>query len=121
MLARFEQSHFSSFPNVDLSSSPNVDRVTALKYWGLFLYRYYFIGREQHGAYGSPWCIKKMKPIEESIKNQSIPSGDSPTLPIPELTIDEISPQQRSVSETEYPSCFSRSSKALGSGENLDT
>jgi hypothetical protein len=35
-----------------------------------------------------------MKPIEESIKNQSIPSGDSPTLPIPELTIDEISPQQ---------------------------
>ncbi|MDB9420784.1 cupin-like domain-containing protein [Microcystis aeruginosa CS-563/04] len=92
MLSDIKQMY--SFPTVDLSSSPSVDHLTTLKYWGLFLYRYYFVGRSQYGAYGSPWCIKKMKPIEESIKNQSIPSGDSPTLPIPELTIDEISPEQ---------------------------
>ncbi len=84
----------SKFPTIDISSSPKVDRVTALRYWLHFLYRFYFVGRKKHGPYGPPRCAEKTQKIEESIKSQSIPYGDAPTLPIPELTIDEISPQQ---------------------------
>lgn len=78
-----------TFPTVDISSSPKVDRITRLKYWSHFLYRYYFVGRAQHGPYGPPWCAEKTRRIEDTIKSQSIPYGDAPTLPVPELTIDD--------------------------------
>ena len=82
------------FPTIDLSASPKVNRLTTLNYWLLFLYRYYFVGRKQYGPYGSPWCIEQMKKIENSIKAQSQTYGDRPTLPIPELNIEDISPEQ---------------------------
>lgn len=83
-----------TFPTIDISSSPKVNRVTALRYWSHFLYRYYFVGRTQHGPYGTLKCAETTKKIEERVKTQSMPYGDAPTLPIPELTVDDISPEE---------------------------
>lgn len=81
------------FPTIDISSAPKVNRLAALEFWSFFLYRYYFLGREDHGPYGPPWCIEKIKEIEASIKEQSIPYGDASTQPIPEVDLDDISPK----------------------------
>ncbi len=84
----------AAFPTIDLSCSPKVERLTACKYWLLFLYRYYFVGRNQYGPYGSPSCVEQMKKIENNIKAQSQSYEDAPTLPIPELSLEDISPEQ---------------------------
>jgi hypothetical protein len=94
LLSLGKNSTAGAFPTIDLSSSPQVKASTAYRYWLLFLYRYYFVGRKEYGPYGSPWCIEQMRKIENTIKNESKVKGDAPTLPIPELKLNDISPEQ---------------------------
>ncbi|WP_248751298.1 cupin-like domain-containing protein [Pseudomonas sp. MWU15-20650] len=81
------------FPTIDLTHDPKIDRVTRAQYWADFLRRYYFVGRKDHGPYGSPACIKRTQSIEAKIREQSRAYGDGPTLPVPEVSIKDLSPE----------------------------
>ncbi|WP_460133782.1 hypothetical protein [Pseudomonas sp. S1_E04] len=81
------------FPTIDLTHDPKIDLVTRAQYWTDFLRRYYFVGRKDHGPYGSPACIKRTKSIEAKIREQSRAYGDGPTLPVPEVSIKDLSPE----------------------------
>ncbi len=82
------------FPIVDISSAPKIDVKTKIEYWSNFLYRYYFVGRKDAGPYGDEKNEAKLRKIEDKIKAQCVGYGDAPTLPVPELTIDQITPKQ---------------------------
>lgn len=83
-----------SFPTVDISSAPKIDLRTRSQYWANFLHRYYFLGREKHGAYGSEASMERTAKIEARIKQQCLPYGDAPTLPVPEIRIEDITAEE---------------------------
>ncbi|MDO8578125.1 MAG: cupin-like domain-containing protein, partial [Dehalococcoidales bacterium] len=83
-----------SFPTVDINSAPQIDLQTRISYWTNFLHRYYFLGRKKYGAYGSEASMQRLRKIETQIKEQSLPYGDAPTLPVPELRIEDITPEE---------------------------
>lgn len=82
------------FETVDLSSWPKVKKSTCMKYWALFVYRHYFVGRDKHGIYGSPKCVAALKAIEQEILDQVKPYGDAPTLEVPKMRIEDITPDE---------------------------
>lgn len=82
------------FPTIDLSHDPKIGLLTRARYWGNFLRKYYFVGRSKAGPYGTERCIRRTNKIEAAIKRKSKRFGDGPTLPVPEVSIADISPEE---------------------------
>ncbi|MFZ5895010.1 MAG: cupin-like domain-containing protein [Myxococcota bacterium] len=52
------------------------------------------MGRKHHDGYGPERVAQKTRDIEAQVRAESMPSGDAATLPVPELTIDEITDKE---------------------------
>ncbi len=83
-----------NFKTIDLSHDPKVDFRTRMAFWAHFLYRHYFVGRKSAGPYGTAAVMEKTKKIERRIEEQSRKFGDGPTLPVPELRIEDITAEE---------------------------